>query len=226
MNGDFELSPQCAAIADDLTELALGTLSGRRRSEVLEHVGSCQRCRTELEQLAIVVESVQQLAPRVQPPLGFETRVVEKLQAIATPRPRRRRRVAVLGAVAAAVVLLAFGLGTLIAPEAGDRQESAPAQVVRADFTADGEVMGDLFVSNGSPGWVVVTIHDESQHLRGTVTCNVMLAGGQVETVGVFEVTGEYGAWSAPLPMTGRDVRSAQLIASNGAVVASAQLDM
>jgi hypothetical protein len=68
---------------------------------------------------------------------------------------------------------------------------------------AGAEVMGDLFVSNGSPGWVVVTIHDENQHLRGTVTCNVMLAGGQVETVGVFQVTGEYGAWSAPLPMAG-----------------------
>jgi hypothetical protein len=162
----------------------------------------------------------------VQPPLGFETRVVEKLQAIATPRSRRRPRIAVLSAVAAAVVLLAFGLGTLIAPEAGDRQESAPAQVVRADFMADGEVLGDLFVSNGSPGWVVVTIHDEGQELRGTVTCNVMLAGGQVQTVGVFQVNGEYGAWSAPLPMAAGEVRSAQLIASNGTVVASAQLDV
>jgi len=226
MSGDFELPPQCAAIADDLTELALGTLSGPRRSEVLEHVGSCQRCRTELDQLAMVVESVQQLAPRVQPPLGFESRVVEKMQAIATPRPRRRRRVTVLSAVAAAVALLAFGLGTLIAPEAGDRQESARSEVVRADFMAGAEVMGDLFVSNGSPGWVVVTIHDENQHLRGTVTCNVMLAGGQVETVGVFQVTGEYGAWSAPLPMAAGEVRSAQLIASNGTVVASAQLDV
>src|SRR4029079_738259 len=141
MSGDFELPPPCAAIADDLTELALGTLSGPRRSEVLEHVGSCQRCRTELDQLAMVVESVQQLAPRVQPPLGFESRVVEKMQAIATPRPRRRRRVTVLSAVAAAVALLAFGLGTLIAPEAGDRQESARSQVVRADFMAGAEVM-------------------------------------------------------------------------------------
>jgi hypothetical protein len=86
--------------------------------------------------------------------------------------------------------------------------------------------MGDLFVSNGSPGWVVVTIHDESEELRGTVICNVILAGGHVQRVGVFEVTGEYGAWSVPLPMTGAEVRSAQLIDSNGTVVASAQLDM
>jgi len=225
MSGDVEKSGQCEAIADDLTELALGTLAGRRRSEVLEHVGSCERCRIELDQLAVVVESVQQLAPRVQPPLGFEVRVVEKFRATANSRHRRRRRVASLGAVAA-VTLLAFGFGTVVAPEASDRKESAGSEVVKADFRAGGEDMGDLFVSSGSPGWVVVTIHDETDDLRGTVTCNVILAGGQVETVGVFEVTGEYGAWSAPLPTSGGDVRSAQLIDSNGTVVASAQLEV
>jgi hypothetical protein len=227
MSGDIQLPPQCAAVADELTELALGTLSEPRRSEVLGHVASCRRCRVELDQLSIVVESVQQLAPRVQPPLGFELRVAEKLQAMAPPRPRRRRRVAVVGSVAAAVALLAFGLGTLVAPEGGDRQqESASSDVVKADFMADGEVMGNLFVSNGSPGWVVVTIHDEGADLRGKVTCNVIFSEGQMETVGVFEVSGEYGAWSAPLRSSEGTVRSAQLVASNGTVVASAQLDV
>jgi len=124
------------------------------------------------------------------------------------------------------VTLLAFGFGTVVAPEAGDRHPAAGSEVVRADFTAGGEDMGDLFVSNGSPGWVVVTIHDEGEELRGAVTCNVILAGGQVKTVGVFQVTGEYGAWSAPLPTTGGDVRSAQLIDSSGTIVASAQLEV
>jgi Putative zinc-finger len=225
MSGDVEKPARCEAIADDLSEFALGTLAGLRRFEVLEHVESCQRCRTELDQLSVVVESVQQLAPQVQPPLGFEVRVVEKFRATANPRHRRRRRVASLGAVAA-VTLLAFGIGTLVAPEASDRKESAGSEVVRADFRAGEADKGDLFVSNGSPGWVVVTIHDEDEGLRGKVTCNVILAGGQVETVGVFEVTGEYGAWSAPLPTTGGDVRSAQLIDSNGTIVASAQLEV
>jgi len=38
MSGDLERPAQCEAIADDLTELALGTLAGHRRAEVLEHV--------------------------------------------------------------------------------------------------------------------------------------------------------------------------------------------
>ena len=69
---------------------------------------------------------------------------------------------------------------------------------------------------------MLVTIH--SGGWQGTVTCDVTLSGGQVETIGVFKLSGEYGAWAAPLPSTPGQVRSAQLIASNGTILASAQL--
>ena len=121
MSGDTEHSAQCEAFADDLAELALGTLAGRRRSDVLEHVGSCRACRVELAQLSSVVESLQQLAPEVQAPLGFELCLAERLQGDAAPRPRRHRRIAVLTAAAAVVVgMLAFGLGVLVAPSGGN----------------------------------------------------------------------------------------------------------
>jgi len=225
MSGDFEHPGLCAAFADDLTELALATLAEPRRSQVLDHVESCQRCRAELEQLAIVVETVQQLAPRVQPPLGFETRVAAKLKAMAKPRPRRRR-VAVFASVAAAVVLLAFGLGTLVAPKAGDDKSQSSAQpVARASFMSDGKVIGDAFVAQGSsPPLMFIAIHQEEGGWQGTVTCNVTMSSGEVETVGVFKLSGEYGAWVAPLPSYGGMVRSAQLVASNGMVVANAEL--
>ena len=145
MSGDVEHPAQCEVIADELTELALGTLSGRRRSDVLDHVGSCQPCRAELEQLSIVVEALQQLAPRVQPPLGFELRLAERLQANAGPRPRRYRRVGALSAVAAAVVMLAFGLGAFVAPGAGNGTgQSARSNLVTANFTSHGQVLGEL----------------------------------------------------------------------------------
>ena len=69
-----------------------------------------------------------------------------------------------------------------------------------------------------------VTVHGGGW--QGMVTCDVTFAGGEVETVGVFKLSGEYGAWTAPLPSSAGEVRSAQLIASNGTVVASAQLDV
>jgi len=223
MSGDAEDPAQCEVIADELTELALGTLSGPRRSEVLDHVGSCQPCRAELDQLSIVVEALQQLAPRVQPPLGFELRLAERLQGAATPRRRRYQRSGALIAVAAVVVMLAFGLGALVAPGAGNGNgQSAGADLVTANFTSHGQVLGQLLISAGTPAWMLVTIHDAGW--QGTVTCDVTLSGGQVETIGVFKLSGEYGAWAAPLPSTAGQVRSAQLIASNGTVLASAQV--
>ena len=223
MSGDPERPAQCAAIADDLTELALGTLSGRRRSEVLEHVGSCPSCRAELEQLSIVVEALQQLAPRVQPPLGFEHRLAEKLQATATRRPRRYRRLVALSAAAVIVGSLVFGLGVLVAPEADNgTARSAGTNLVRADFMSHGQVLGDLVIAAGDPAWMLVTIHGGGW--QGTVTCDVTLAGGQVERVGVFKLSGEYGSWAAPLSSTAGQVRSAQLITSDGMVLASAQV--
>ncbi|MGZ4671478.1 MAG: anti-sigma factor family protein [Ilumatobacteraceae bacterium] len=224
MSGDIEHPAQCELIADELTELALGTLSGPRRSEVLEHVGSCQSCRAELDQLSIVVEALQQLAPRMQPPLGFELRLAEKLQGTAAPRPRRYRRVGVLSAAAVLVGVLAFGLGALVAPGAGNgRGQSAATNLKSASFTSRGHVLGDLLISAGSPAWMLVTIHSDGW--QGTVTCDVTLSGGQVQTIGVFKLSGEYGVWAAPLPSTGGQVRSAQLIASDGTVLASAQVD-
>ena len=40
MSGNVDDLTQCEVVQDELAELALGTLSGRRRSEVLGHVDS------------------------------------------------------------------------------------------------------------------------------------------------------------------------------------------
>ena len=90
MSGDMGDRAACEAVADDLTELALGTLAGRERSTVLDHVASCPSCRVELEQLSKVAEAVQQLAPPMQPPLGFELRLAERLHGSVVPRRRNR----------------------------------------------------------------------------------------------------------------------------------------
>ena len=221
MSGAVDHPTQCEVIADELMELALGTLSGRRRSDVLDHVGLCQLCSAELEQLSTVVEALQQLAPRVQPPLGFEARVAEKLHAQAASRPWRSRRVGAL--IAAAVVMLAFGLGAVVAPVAGNGTgEPAEPNLETAKFTSDGMVIGELYVSAGSPAWMLVTMRGGGW--QGTVTCKVTLSGGQVETIGAFEHSGD-STWAAPLPSTIGQVRSAQLVAPNGTVLASAELE-
>lgn len=221
MSGETHDSGRCAAIADDLPLLALGTLSGRSRSEVLDHVESCLRCRTDLEQLSLVAETVQQLTPEVQPPLGFELRLAERLQGVMTPR-RRSRRLAVLSA-AAALIVIGFGVG-MVATHGSDSGSgrsvaSAPAT---ANLVSSGKVVGAVVVSPGSPAWMLVTI--QGGRWQGKVTCEVTLADGTVSTIGTFTLSGEYPAWSAALPATGGAVRSARLIDSSGTVLATAQL--
>jgi len=215
---------KCEVIQDELAELALGTLSGRSRSEGLEHVGSCPRCAAELERLSIVADKLLQLAPEVEPPLGFELRLAEKLQVAATARqPRRLRRTSALAVAAAVVALFGFGLGSVVAAGGGDsHNESATAGLTAANLTSHGSVLGKVIISAGSPPWMFMTISGGT--LSGTVKCEVTLAGGKVETLGAFKITGGYGAWDAPLRSPGGAVRSARLIASNGAILASARL--
>ena len=93
MSGDISDAGRCEVFRDELAELALGTLSGRSRSEALDHVASCQTCAAELERLSIVADQLLQLAPEMEPPLGFELRLAEKLQGAAMARrPKRFRR--------------------------------------------------------------------------------------------------------------------------------------
>ncbi len=224
MSGYIEDPRQCELIQGELAELALGTLSGRNRSEGLDHVASCARCAAELEQLSMAADTLLQLAPEIEPPLGFELRLAQRLQASPTARqPRRLRRTSALAAAAAVVVLLGFGLGSLVtAGGGGNQNQSATAGFTAANLTSHGSVLGKVIISAGSPAWMFMTISGGT--LSGKVTCDVTLAGGKVETIGVFTISGRYGAWDAPLRSPGDAVRSARLIAANGTVLASARL--
>ena len=85
------MTDDCVQYEDDLAELALGVLTGRERARTLSHVESCPRCAEELEQLARAADAVVGMAPEAEPPLGFETRLFEKM-GIEHVRPKRRRR--------------------------------------------------------------------------------------------------------------------------------------
>jgi hypothetical protein len=212
---------RCAVLADDLPLLALGTLEGRSRAEVLGHVDTCPRCRAELEQLSQVAETVQQLAPAVQPTLGFELRVVERLHEVAIAR-RRSHRLAVLR-VAAAVIVLTVGVGALIVrATGGSTRPSSVSAAFTADLMSAGQVVGSVVVSPGNPPWLLMTI--QGGQWEGTVTCEVTFASGRVATVGTFVLSGAYPSWAAQLPASGGAVVSARLVDASGSVLADAQL--
>jgi hypothetical protein len=226
MSANIEDPRRCELMQDELSELALGTLYGRSRAEVLDHVRSCSRCSATLERLSIVADSLLQLAPEIEPPLGFELRLAARIQTSPiAQRPRRLRRAIAFSAAAVTMIVLGFGLGTLATPREVNRPaQSVASGLTSAKLTAHGSVVGQVRISAGNPAWMLMTINEGPW--SGRVTCQVTLAGGQVESIGAFTLSSGYGAWGAPLHAPAGQVRSARLIAGNGAVLATAQLSV
>jgi hypothetical protein len=225
----------CHEYSDDLAELALGILTGRERVATLAHVDSCARCADELEQLARVADDVVLVAPQVEPPVGFETRLFNRM-GVAEPAkvvPLRRRlarppRWAM--AAAAAVVALAVGLGvgwsTGSNPpsptQAGAGAHPAGTPVAEAALVEGGQSVGRVSAYGGSTPWLFMTLADSSAH--GKVTCMVVTTDGVVRKVGTFTAKAGYGAWGAPLPVPPKDVKKAEVVSAGGTVIATATL--
>jgi hypothetical protein len=217
----------CERYSNELAELALGVLTGRERVRVLAHVEDCPRCADELELLSRVADSVVQAAPEIDPPLGFEVRLFERMGVSDVP-PRRRRLLrpsrwvpAVVGVAAAA---LALGLGLTSSPS---HTATAQAHNARAALTGDlvengGTVVGHVVMVGGDKPWMSMMLDDSTA--RGKVNCVVVTGDGVSHQVGTFEAREGYGAWTAALHVDPAHVHSAEVVSPSGTVIATATL--
>jgi hypothetical protein len=227
----------CDEYSDNLAELALGILTGRERAATLAHVDSCPRCADELEQLSHAADAVVSVAPEIEPPMGFEVRLFSQMGVAETPGPHRsRRRMTPPGwvarsprwvlATAAAVIALALGLsiGWSTGGHNGGKPADGPAgaEVAAANLTANGSTVGSVNTYGGSKPWMIVTLADSGT--QGKVTCEVITGDGVTHKVGSFTAKDGYGAWGAPLRVAPQDVRKAEVVSSNGKVIAIAAL--
>jgi hypothetical protein len=217
----------CEDYAADLSELALGVLTGRERVRALSHVESCPHCAEELEQLSRAADAVVQVAAEVEPPLGFEVRLFERMGVTDVPRRKRRRAprwVPAALAAAAATVALAVGLTfALSSPTPPAQNAAGPARhVAVATLLENGESVGRVLTHGGADPWMSMMLADSSA--RGTVDCVVVTKHGVTHWVGSFTAKNGYGAWLAPLHVDPKDLRSAQVVSPSGTVIATATL--
>jgi hypothetical protein len=228
--------------ADNLAELALGILTGRERAATLAHVDSCPRCAEELEQLSRAADDVVSVAPEMEPSVGFEVRLFNRMGLVEVttgPEVRRSgRRTAstrwiarsprwVL-AGAAAVIALALGLSigwSVGTSHGGGTRPAGPAgaEVAAANLTSNGSKVGSVDTYGGAKPWMFVTLADSLTD--GKVTCEVVTDDGVIHKVGSFTAKDGYGAWGAPLGVAPQDVRTAEVVSANGKVIATAALD-
>jgi len=217
----------CEQYSDDLVELALGVLTGRERARVLSHVESCRRCAEELEHLSRVADTVVESAPEMEPPLGFEVRLFERM-GVTDVRPRRRRRLrpsrwvpAVVG-VAAAALALGLGLSLTSSSAPTVTAQAHGQEVTTAALRENGQTVGHVVTVGGHTPWMSMMLADSTVH--GTVNCVVVTDDGVTHRVGTFVAHEGYGAWNAPLPVDPADVRTAEVVSPSGTVLATATL--
>jgi Putative zinc-finger len=227
----------CADVEESLAELALGILPGDERAIVLSHLSICKRCQAEAEKLTLTADTLLQLAPEVEPPVGFEVRLFERLgvsvpdaevnvarRRILGPLARLSNRGRVWVAAAAVTLGVALGFGGGWVANPGTSLASPPSEHSVAGATAtllsDNHAVGTVSMFAGTPGWMLMTVHGGSA--SGWVTCEVTLANGRQVDVGSFRLEQGYGAWVARLPASAREIRSARVTTAVGALVGSA----
>jgi anti-sigma factor RsiW len=226
------LNPECASVEEDLVELALGSLAGKQRVAALSHLDRCSRCAAEVEELSAAADELLQVAPMVEPPLGFEARVFERLGLRKHPARWRtwlagQPRLAL--SLAAAAVLVVFGVGAVVghgvtgssSPGGGaSYQASAPLEV--AYLRSGSHVVGQVTVYGGNPTWLVMYVDDPA--LQGELRCQVVPDHGRPVTVGSFWPSQGKGAWAASVSQPASGLRQARVVSAGGQVLASANL--
>lgn len=189
-------------------ELALGTAVGEERAKALEHLASCSSCRRLVDDLSSLTDDIVGLAPAIEPPAGFENRVLEGF--VRGGRTDRRWLwslvAALLGALAAAIALfVAFDDERSIATQYRNALDIANGDYfgVRPLDAEDGLQEGYLFIYDGRPSWIFVTLDDSDP---GPYTIEVETAGGRTMELGDFELRGDRQSWGTTVDVDMREV--------------------
>jgi hypothetical protein len=215
----------CETARECIPELALGRVDGAERAEVLLHVHGCARCQAILDEHSGVADLLAQLAPEVEPPAGFDRRVLRAMRP-STGREWRsiRRRALVVGGAAAAAAILSLTIVRVVDANRVSEQASAPASALRtAPMVGNGGLpVGRVVVSAGNPASAVVTINyalpDGAYELQLTADDGTVTRG-----VGTVEVTAGRGAWKGSLAIPAKGGVLAMVDAA-GAPVCHARL--
>ena len=80
----------CEDFRDVVEELALGGVDDPRRARLHAHAAACPACQARLDELALLVDQLLSAAPELEPPAGFEGRVLDHLAAAAAGAPAPR----------------------------------------------------------------------------------------------------------------------------------------
>ena len=206
----------CAELEALAAELALGTVSGAERAGALDHLAGCAACRALVEDLAGVADRMLLLAPEIEPPPGFESKVLARMGVAPArdARPPRLRRLLVGVAAVALVAGLSSAGAAWLAHEA-----ERPVEV-RTALAADNEgrwrcravVYGD------KPTWLVVSL-DRVDGSSNSYSVEALHAGSDTPVkVGTFSLEQGHGTLARPVDLPAGALQSVRVLDSGGRV--------
>lgn len=216
----------CPAMRSLLAELATGAASGHERAWALSQVSGCPACRAELDELAKVADGLLMLVPPTEPPPGFESAVLERLgmagsRTVGRGRPYSRRMMLAAGGMAAALLLVAGGSATVVYQQ-GETDRALADQYRQTLSIANGrylkaarlsspagEQSGTVFLYQGSPSWLLVSI--SSAPTDGRYEIRVRDRGGAVRSIGACQVKDSAGTTGYRLDIAVAHVAEVQL---------------
>lgn len=228
----------CDQVKDLAPELALGIAEGQERVAALSHLSGCPGCRQLVSDLSSVGDGLLLLAPSREPPRGFESSVLARLdhplhERRVLPLMRRRRWVAIAAAAAVVLAALVGGLSVLWAT-ADDRRLADSYQAVlsqgqgayflAAPLQGSQGRVGTVFGYQGRPSWVMLTM-EPSTHTDGRFRVQVVTRDGRYLPVGDAVIGRVERTWGAELPVDLSVVHELRFIGSDERIAFTATFD-
>jgi hypothetical protein len=209
----------CEELKDLAPEVALGTIDGEERAEALRHLATCGECRRLVDQLTTVADELLMLAPVQEPPVGFESRVIDAL-GFRRRAPRRRpglRLLARIGPPVAAAAVTAVALvgvyhdDHVTAERYRTTLEQADGKYFQAEPLRDGTgaQAGVAFAYQGSPSWMLVTV--DPGHRDDVVRAELVTRDQRTIRLPGFKLEPD-GSWGGAIPVNLHDVSAIRLL--------------
>jgi RimJ/RimL family protein N-acetyltransferase len=206
---------ECDQVRDLVPELALGIADGAERAAALRHLARCPDCRRMLEELSAVTDELLLLAPEHDPPPGFESRVLERMQPPRVRERRLRRHRTLFTSVAAGLAAAAATAAIFVNATSDDRRIAAQYRSTLA--TAHGAYFeaatlrdpaggraGVVFGYRGSPSWIFCEL-DQAYRTRGYAP-ELVLTSGRRLPLRALAIDATRGSAGRAIPVDLHDV--------------------
>jgi anti-sigma factor RsiW len=191
----------------DVIALVLGPVDAQRRAQLADHLLACRDCRTEYDDMIATVSELLPAVPEIQPPLGFDQRVLARLR-IQPPVARSSRRLRFIG-LAASLIALVGAIGWFSTRDA----PTQTADGVRSLQVVDGGgPVGTVSIGEVDGETVMVVALFEAPD-GVSYHCLTTFADGTTAVSDSWPAGN--GAWVVPLPTTSdSQIHTVALVAS------------